>query len=121
MNLNLKITFDLYRKMNDVLKLVEHWIFNQRGGEKVIKTILNKKNKIPLSKLLSISHVFCTDCDLYKPCKDSEWKTVNPELYDSEILCFASLLEECGNSINIDIDESSDIRLQQLYKLIKSV
>lgn len=121
MNLNLQITSNLYRKMNNVLKLVEEWIFNQRGGEKVIKTILNNKKRIPLSKLLSVSHVFCTDCDLYTPCEDNEWKSVNPELYDAEIICFASLLEECGNSINIDIDESSDIRLQQLFKLIKSV
>lgn len=108
--------------MDNILKLVEYWIFNQSGGEDVIDAIKKLDKKIPLSKLLSVSHVFCESCNLYTDCKNpSDWITVNPELYDSEVLCFADLIDECKDNIEFDIDDDSNRKLRKLYATILSV
>lgn len=123
--------------MEDTLKSIEYWIFNQTGGEQVIEKVKQSPNKIPLSKILKLSHVLCRECcELYTPCHVGEWIRFNPELYDSEVLCFAELLEECGDHIEIDVHPYSDIevntythvsevsemdRLRQLYTICLSV
>lgn len=107
--------------MDNVLKLVEHWIFNQSGGEDVIDAIKKLDKKIALSKLLSVSHVFCDKCNLYTDCNQSEWIMANPELYDSEVLCFADLIDECKDYIEFDINDASSKKLRKLYRTIISV
>lgn len=107
--------------MNNVLNLVEYWIFNQSGGECAIEGLRNLGKKIPLSELFGVSHVFCKDkdCKLYTPCSNiGDWIKFNPELYDSEILCFAELIDECSDCIEFDINDKSDDKLQKLYSVV---
>jgi len=57
-----------------------------------------------LSDVLSISHVFCENCcNLYTPCRVSDWIVNNPELFDSEIYFFEEVLERFGEDIVVDI------------------
>lgn len=90
--------------------------------------------KPSLSDILSISHCFCQNCcDLYTPCHVSEFISVNPELYDSEIGFFSDLLHAFGDHISVDVDPytigeyftfkrvsstTREERLRQLYTVI---
>lgn len=87
----------------EITSELEKCIFEQSDLDNVVKLFGNEK--VPLSTLLSISHVFCDSCcDLYTPCHVGEWIRTNPELYDSEVLMFKSLLDKCGDLIEIDIE-----------------
>lgn len=55
-----------------------------------------------LSEILSISHVFCNDCNLYVPSSINSWIVNNREIFDSEILFYSYLLDRFQEYIKID-------------------
>lgn len=124
---------DYYNKIKNV---IERGIFNQNIDKVIIiiKSMRKKYGPIPLSVILECSHVFCKNkCNLYTPCQIGEWMKVNSELYDSEILFFRDILDECIDDILIDVIPYTDDevntynvstgdhtdKLRQLYTIIK--
>lgn len=125
---------DYYNKIKTV---IEHGIFDQNIDKVIIiiKSMRKKHGRIPLSIILECSHVFCkNNCDLYTPCHVDEWIKVNSELYDSEILFFRDILDECIDDILIDVIPYTDDeintynhvftvnhtdKLRQLYTIVK--
>jgi hypothetical protein len=53
-------------------------------------------------------------CELYTPCRVDTWIDKNPELHDSELHFFKSLLDTFKDYIEFDIEEI-DIDEEPLY------
>lgn len=86
-----------------------------------------------ISEILSISHILCTNCcEYYTPCRVDNWIECNPELFDSEVWFFATIITVFNQYIDHDLqkiecDEEQEIypnfvnsttRLRQLYTVI---
>jgi len=50
------------------------------------------KHKPSVMHLLRLSHVVCTDCNIYKPSNPSNWIKNNPELFETDVSFFHRFL-----------------------------
>jgi len=46
------------------------------------------KHKPTVMQLLRLSHVLCSNCDIYKPSLPCNWVKNNPELFETDVMFF---------------------------------
>lgn len=52
-----------------------------------------KKHILSIEQLLKLSHVVCTNCDIYKPSSVYHWVKKNPELFETDVVFFYRLFK----------------------------